>query len=397
MKGYNEKLSFDDTEIAFRSKSDADLDRAYWLFRTLGSNFLTTAAPPLINFAFKLCLPIEPLIKKTVFKQFCGGETIAECEEVIAKLHRQMTRAILDYAVEGVEQEGYFDATAEEVIRIIQRAKDDVRIPLAVFKPTGVARASLLEKISSGGDLSPEESEEFKRLEIRIDSICQAAFNAGVPVMIDAEESWIQDAIDLLVMKMMRRYNRETAVICNTYQLYRIDMFEALKRDINIAAREGFVLGAKLVRGAYMEKERIRAVEMGYLSPIHITKEDTDSDYNEALVWCVKNLEKVVIVAGTHNEASCRKLIEAMENARISKDHRHIWFSQLLGMSDNLTFNLAGAGFNVVKYVPYGPVKKVLPYLFRRAEENTAIAGQTGRELTLIQKEKERRRKEQDG
>ena len=387
----SDKLSFDDTEIAFRKKSDADLKSAFWLFKVISSNFLTTIGPPITNFALKLGLPLEPLIKRTVFKQFCGGETIAECEWVISQLALGKVGTILDYAVEGEEREEVFDETAEEIIRTIGRAIGDSRIPLTVFKPTGVARFGLLEKITAKQELSVEETKELNKLETRIDKICRTAFEAGVPVMIDAEESWIQDAVDELVLKMMRRYNRERIIVCLTYQLYRRGILSAIKRDIALAAEESFMLGAKLVRGAYMEKERERARKLGYPSPIQPDKEATDKQYDEACTYCVDHIDHVALIAGTHNENSCRKLVRVMESRGMPSDHKHIYFSQLLGMGDNLSFNLADAGYNVAKYVPYGPVKAVLPYLFRRAEENTAIAGQTGRELSLIIKEKRRR------
>ncbi|HEY0670592.1 MAG TPA: proline dehydrogenase family protein [Sphingobacteriaceae bacterium] len=385
------QLSFDDTEIAFRNKSSSDLNSAYWLFQIISSNFLTTIGPPVINWSLKLGLPLEPLIKKTVFKQFCGGETIAECEQVINQLAMGKVGTILDYAVEGEEREEVFDNTAEEIIRTIGRAKGDLRIPLTVFKPTGVARFGLLEKITARQELSSQETEELNKLEIRIDKICRIAYDAGVPVMIDAEETWIQDAVDELVLKMMRKYNRDRVAVCTTYQLYRRDMLTAIKRDVTRGREEGFMLGAKLVRGAYMEKERERARELEYPSPIQPDKEATDNQYDEACAYCVKNIDHVALIAGTHNEKSCRKLVEVMEAHNVPRDHKHIYFSQLLGMSDNLSFNLADAGYNVAKYVPYGPVKAVLPYLFRRAEENTSISGQTGRELRLIINEKKRR------
>lgn len=387
----NDKPSFDNTEIAFRYKSDRDLNAAFWLLKILSNSFLVTIGPPITIFALKIGLPLESVIKKTVFKQFCGGETIAECEAVINRLALGKVGTILDYAIEGEKREDVFEATAEEIVRIIRRAKGDTRIPLTVFKPTGVARFGLLEKITAKKELSGGEIDELNKLEARIDKICRTAYEAGIPVMIDAEESWIQDAIDTLALKMMRLYNRERIIVCNTYQLYRKDIPRKLKQHITVARDEGFILGTKLVRGAYMEKERDRARELGYPSPVQADKEATDREYDEACAYCVEHIACVALVAGTHNENSCRRLMQVMDTHGISRDHKHIYFSQLLGMSDNLSFNLADAGYNVAKYVPYGPVKKVLPYLFRRAEENTSIAGHSGRELGLIIKEKKRR------
>lgn len=387
----HDRLSFDDTEIAFRNKSDGDLNSAYWLFKVLNSNFLTTILPPITKFSLQVGLPIKPMIKRTVFKQFCGGETIAECEGVIKQLALGKVGTILDYAVEGEEQEDVFEEAADQIIETVNRAKGDPRIPLTVFKPTGVARFALLEKITAKEALSEAEREEFGKLEVRVDKICAAAFNSGVPVMIDAEESWIQDAIDSLALKMMEKYNRSAVIVCNTYQLYRVNMLETLKKHARYAQQNGFKFGAKLVRGAYMEKERIRAGEIGYPSPIQPDKKATDDAYNAALAYCVEQIGQIKLIAGTHNENSCRTLVDLIYDHGIARNHNHIYFSQLLGMGDNLSYNLADAGYNAVKYVPYGPVKKVLPYLFRRAEENTAITGQTGRELGLIIKERRRR------
>lgn len=385
-------ISFNDTEVAFRYKSDSELNLAYRLFSVINVNFLAKIGPVLTRFAMAIGLPIKSLIKATIFRHFCGGETIAECELTIAKLAKGGVGTILDYSVEGEEEESVFDATCEEVIQTILRADGDLRIPITVFKITGLGRFALLEKIDAGEALSEQEQAEFARVEQRVNRICQTSFQTGVPTMIDAEETWIQQTIDRLAMDMMGKYNQQKPLIYNTYQLYRADKFASLKADIAIAQREGFTLGAKIVRGAYMEKERKRAEEMGYASPINPTKEATDKSYNAALKFCVDNIASVALVAGTHNEASCRLLAELLDKYDIDHNHPHIYFSQLLGMSDNLSFNLANAGYHVVKYVPYGPVKAVLPYLFRRAQENTSIAGQMGRELKLIIQERKRRK-----
>lgn len=385
-------VNFDNTEIAFRGKSNEDLNRSYWLFKLISNNFLTRIGPSLTNGAMRLGLPVASLIKKTLFKQFCGGESIAECETVITQLNNGYVGTILDYSVEGEQAESSFVKTAEEIVQTIRKAKGDGRIPLTVFKPTGIARFRLLEKLQAGTPLTTAEETEYFKVKGRVNHICKTAFDLDVPVMIDAEETWIQNPIDTLVTEMMRMYNREKAIVYNTYQLYRNDKLASLKADTYLAETDGFILGAKLVRGAYMEKERERALAMGYPSPIHADKVAADRDYNEALIFCVEHLTNVAFVAGTHNEESCTVLTEQIMKNNLPEDHPHIYFSQLLGMSDNLSFNLAYAGYNVVKYVPYGPVKSVLPYLFRRAEENTAIAGQMSRELNMIVKEKERRK-----
>jgi proline dehydrogenase len=385
-------LSFDNTEIAFRHSSNTDLKRAYWLFRMININFLVKIGPPITNFAMKIGLPIKSLIKATIFRHFCGGETISECDRTIKNLYEGKVGTILDYSVEGEEDEHVFDHTRDEIILTIKRAAGDrSAVPITVFKPTGVVRFGLLEKLDAGSDLTPGEQTEWKKAQARVLAICTKAYETGVPVMIDAEETWIQKTIDALALDMMRKFNKDRAIVYNTYQLYRHDKLTSLKSDHNTAVTEGFILGAKLVRGAYMEKERKRAVEMGYECLIQPDKQSTDVDYDAALRFCIDNLARIAFVAGSHNEQSCRLLSDLLNEKGIAHNHPHIYFSQLLGMSDNLSFNLADAGYNVAKYVPYGPVKAVLPYLFRRAQENTAIAGQMSRELGLILAEKKRR------
>lgn len=384
-------LSFENTEIAFRHSSNSDLKRAYWLFRMININFLVKIGPPVTNFAMKIGLPIKSLIKATIFKHFCGGETISECDNTIKNLHNGGVGTILDYSVEGEDEEQVFDATRDEIIQTINRAAGDKAVPITVFKVTGVGRFSLLEKLDAKEMLTIQEQTEWEKVQARVLAICSRAHEASVPVMIDAEETWIQKTIDQLALDMMLEFNKEKIIVYNTYQLYRHDKLASLKEDHAVAVKGGFILGAKLVRGAYMEKERKRAAEMGYPSLIQPDKQSTDRDYDAALHFCVDNLDKIAFVAGTHNENSCRLLADLLNEKKIAHNHSHVYFSQLLGMSDNLSFNLADAGYNVAKYVPYGPVKSVLPYLFRRAQENTAIAGQMSRELGLILKEKKRR------
>jgi proline dehydrogenase len=385
------KPSFENTEIAFRHSSNADLSRAYWLFRIINVNFLVKIGPPVTNFAIKIGLPIKGLIKATIFKHFCGGETIAECDNTIKNLYSGGVGTILDYSIEGEDDEAVFDSTRDEIIRTIVRASKDKAIPLTVFKITGVGRFALLEKLDARLPLTPDEESEWQRVQSRVLAICDKAYKSNVPVMIDAEESWIQETIDLLALTMMTQFNTKQPIVYNTYQMYRHDKLASILNDHEIAKGEGFILGAKIVRGAYMEKERKRALEMGYDSPIQPDKKSTDLDYDSALDYCTSHINEIAFIAGTHNEESCRLLAELLDNKGIDHKHPHVYFSQLLGMSDNLSFNLADAQYNVAKYVPYGPIKAVLPYLFRRAQENTAIAGQMSRELSLIVKERARR------
>lgn len=385
-------LNFDNTEIAFRNKSNSELNAGYWLFKVISSNFLTKVGPPITNFFLNIGLPIKSIIKATIFKHFCGGETIAECEHTIQQLTTGHVGTILDYSVEGEEQESVFDFTCEEIIRTIERAAGDKRIPITVFKVTGIGRFGLLEKLDAKQELTAAEQAEFEKVKARCEKICRRAFDKNVPIMVDAEETWIQKTIDELAMDMMRLFNKESIIVYNTYQMYRHDKLADLKADHLIAKASGFILGVKMVRGAYMEKERKRAEEMGYLSPIQPNKEASDRDYNESLNYCMAHINEIAIVCGTHNEESCRLLAELLDQHQIDHNHPHVYFAQLLGMSDNLSFNLSDAGYNVAKYVPYGPIKAVMPYLFRRAQENTSIAGATSRELGLIIKEKQRRK-----
>lgn len=386
------ELDFSNTEIAFQNKSDQDIQKAYWLFKIIGNNLLTKIGPPMTNFALNIGLPITGLIKKTIFHQFCGGESIEDCKSSIEGLQKGSVGAILDYSVEGEDSENVFNETCAEILRTVQYAKNNANVPITVFKMTGIGRFGLYEKLDAQETLTATEQEEWNRVQDRVNLICSTAHELQIPVMIDAEESWIQKTIDQVALDMMRKYNRERIIVYNTYQMYRHDKLADLKADYLIAQADGFILGAKLVRGAYMEKERKRATEMGYQSPIQPNKEATDKDYDLAVDFCVQNLNQIALVAGTHNELSCKKLTELLSQYNISRQHPHVYFSQLYGMSDHLSFNLSNFGYNVVKYLPYGPVKAVMPYLFRRAQENTSISGQTSRELQLLITERKRRK-----
>lgn len=386
-------ISFDNTEIAFQSKSNSDLNRAYWLFKLIGNPTMVKVGKWSTNTALNLGLPISGLIKKTIFKQFCGGETIQECAKTIGNLGKFGIGTILDYSIEGKTKEEDFDATVEEIIATIHAAKNDPTIPFAVFKVTGIGRFDSLEKANNGtSQLTENDRLAFKLIVSRVDKICLAAFENGVPLFIDAEETWIQDAIDTIVRDMMRKYNREKAIVYNTLQMYRHDRLAFLHSEIEIARAEGFHYGVKLVRGAYMEKERQRASDKGYPSPIQPDKFTCDNDFNNALELVVKNIGIMALCSGSHNEKSALILCELMAKYGIEKSDKRIYVAQLLGMSDHISYNLANAGYNVAKYVPYGPVKEVMPYLLRRADENTSVAGQTGRELSLIMTERKRRK-----
>ncbi|MCB9170854.1 MAG: proline dehydrogenase family protein [Flavobacteriales bacterium] len=380
-----------DTATAFAHQSNGDLRRAYWLFRMVGNPAISKVGKVLSQMALFLHLPVKGLIKGTIFRQFCGGETIAESLHKAEELRRSGIGTILDHSVEGQDEEDELDATVTEVLRTIQVARERGDIPFCVFKPTGVSRTELLMDMSAGKVLGPAEQAEWQRVEDRMDRLCQAAVEARVPLLIDAEESWLQPAIDRLVEHMMARYNGERAWIFHTIQLYRHDRLTYLRALHERAGTAHFHIGMKLVRGAYMEKERERAAEQGYPSPIHPNKEAVDKDYDAAIAFCVANRDRVRMMAGTHNERSCLYLAGLMDDEGIDRSDERFWFAQLLGMSDHISYNLAAAGYRVAKYVPYGPVREVLPYLIRRAEENTSVAGQTGRELALIRKERLRR------
>jgi len=386
------KLSFDNTEIAFKSKTDKDLDRAYLLYKVIASNFLVKVGPPITNFALNIGLPIQGIIKSTIFKQFCGGETIEGCTAAINHLGENNVGTILDYSVEGEDTEAAFDATFKETLRTVVAAKTNKYIPFSVFKPTGLGRFDLFEKVNATQTLTTAEQAEYDRMYDRCDQICKACYEANVKVLIDAEHSWIQDAIDDIARNMMEKYNKEQPIVYNTYQLYRHDKLASLKADFDYANTQNFFIGAKIVRGAYMEIERQRAAEKGYPSPIQPTKAATDKDYDAAIHFILDHIDRFGMMAGTHNEESSLLLANELDKRGIDHRSDRIYFAQLLGMSDNLTFNLSESNYNVAKYMPYGPIKAVMPYLFRRAQENTSVAGQTGRELGLIIKEKQRRK-----
>ncbi|WMN07180.1 proline dehydrogenase family protein [Marivirga arenosa] len=385
---------FDDVSIAYTSKSDRQLKKAYLLFAMMNKGWLVAIGKFFVKLGFALHLPISKIIYWTVYDQFCGGVTIKDSQGTIDELASHKIGTILDYSVEGAKNEKGFDKTMNEILRTIDRAADDDNIPFCVFKPSGVALGKIFTKIQAGKELTEKEKEIDKRSRERIEKLCKAAYDKNVRLLIDAEESWLQDPIDELVYEMMEKYNKDSAIIYNTYQMYRADMFDNLKKAHKRAKERGYFIGAKLVRGAYMEKEADRAEEMGYPNPIQISKERTDIDYNSALEYCVENLNEIAVFNGTHNQYSNYFLAYMMNKHGIEPGDQRVHFAQLYGMSDNISFNLADKGYNVAKYVPYGPVKSVMPYLFRRAEENTSVAGQSSREFSLLKEEMQRRKEE---
>lgn len=384
-------ISFEDTAVAFEYKSNADLRKANLIFSLVNHPWMSSLATGFVRAALRIRLPIEGIIRKTAFDHFCGGESIADSEKVIEQLTRYNVGTILDYSVEGEKSEQGFDATMNEILRTLEKAHTSKGIPFCVFKVTGLASADILEKLNNNESLTLDEQTAFDRAKRRVDTICSRAFEYDVPILIDAEETWIQGPIDQLADQMMAQYNTKRAIVWNTYQMYRTSSMANLLGDYEDAARRGYRLGAKLVRGAYMEKERDRAEKLGYPSPIQPDKAATDRAFDEALAFCLDHLDSVEVMCGSHNESSSAFLVNSMISRGISPSDRRIWFAQLYGMSDHISFNLARAGYNVAKYVPYGPVRAVMPYLLRRAEENTSVAGQSSRELVLIRKELRRR------
>lgn len=384
-------LSFDNTEIAFRYRNNKELKRARFLFSSMSSPVLTKIGTTFTKLAISWHLPIKGIIKNTIYKQFCGGETIEETVATAKILEPYNVGIALDYGVEGKEGEDEFDRAVPQFIKTIEYAATQHNIPFIPIKITGFARFALLEKLHAGGVLSNTEIGEWQRVEKRISAICAAAAAKDLMILIDAEESWIQQPVDDLADSMMVQFNTGKVVIFNTFQMYRHDRLIFLQQSLEKATRDNYLLGAKIVRGAYMEKERKRAAEKGYPSPIQPDKQSTDKDYNEAIAFCLEHLDRLAVFIGTHNEHSCQEAARIMQQKAIAPSNDHVYFSQLYGMSDNITFNLADAGFHVSKYLPYGPVEDVIPYLLRRAQENTSVAGQTGRELSLIEKEMKRR------
>ena len=386
------KRIFEDTATAFALKTDSELERAYFLFRMIANEPLVRIGTAMTNFAIKAHLPVEGLIRATVFDHFCGGVNEKDCMPVVDRMYTKNVCSVLDYSVEGKDTEDPFDDAMAMILTVLDFVKEKDAIPFAVFKPTGYGRFALFQKLSEGKALTEKEQAEWQRVVARFDKTCKKAHDLDVSLLIDAEESWMQGAADQLVEDMMRKYNKKKAIVFNTLQMYRWDRLDYLK-DLQLRAnRDDFRIGMKVVRGAYMEKENDRAEENGYKSPICVSKQETDENFDNAVAYIVNHLDTVSIFSGTHNEDSSYKLMALMEEKGISNNDNRVWFGQLYGMSDHISFNLADKGYNVAKYLPFGPVRDVMPYLIRRAEENTSVAGQTTRELSLLKKERRRRK-----
>lgn len=383
---------FENTATAFQLKTDSELERAYFLFKMIANQPLVRIGTAATNFALKANLPVEGLIRSTVFDHFCGGVNEEDCIPVIEKLYEKGVSSVLDYSVEGKSSKDQFDSALARVLSLIDFADQKEAMPIAVFKPTGFGRFSLYQKKTEGETLTEDEQAEWERIVNRFDQVCSLAKKRNVEVLIDAEESWMQAAADELVVLMMEKYNKEKPIVYNTLQTYRWDRLDYLKELHERAKNKGFRIGIKVVRGAYMEKERERAKEKDYVSPICEDKSATDNNFNATMTYMLAHLEDISIFIGTHNEESSYLAMELMQKHRINKNDQRVWFGQLFGMSDHISYNLAREGYNVAKYVPFGPVKDVMPYLIRRAEENTSVAGQTSRELDLISQERKRRR-----
>jgi proline dehydrogenase len=383
---------FNNTEVAFSLKKDSELERAYFLFKMIANEPLVRIGTAMTNFAIKAHLPVEGLIRATVFDHFCGGVSEDDCLSVIDTMYTKKVSSVLDYSVEGKEDEEQFDAAFKMTIKLLDFVKEKEAIPFAVFKPTGFGRIALYEKIGEGISLSDQEQLEWDRVVARYDQVCELAKEKDVKLLIDAEESWMQDAADDLVSEMMRKYNTEKAIVFNTLQMYRWDRLDYLQQLHKEAEEQGFYIGMKLVRGAYMEKENDRAEANDYTSPICESKAATDRNFDAGVAYMIENLGRLSLFAGTHNEDSSYSVMQLMQENSISTDSDNVWFGQLYGMSDHISYNLSKAGYNVAKYLPFGPVKDVMPYLIRRAEENTSVAGQTTRELNLLKEERKRRK-----
>lgn len=398
------KISFENTETAFAYKSNSELKKARFLFSSMGKEWLVKLGLWITPWALKVGLPVKGIIRNTIFSQFVGGETLEETSSVATKLNKFNVQIILDYGVEGKEGEENYDSAMLQFIKVIEYAATQPNIPFMSVKMTGFARFGLLQKLDDEGNykdiiegkvainsLSEDEKQEWQRVVTRLDKICKTARDKNIGVLIDAEETWIQDPVDALTTMMMQKYNIEKAVVYNTAQLYRNDRLQFLKDTNQFARQNNYITGMKLVRGAYMEKERERALEKNYPSPINVDKVATDKEYNGALEFSLNPENNMYTVVGSHNEYSNLYATELMEKYGLPLDSKRVHFSQLYGMSDNITFNLAHAGCNVSKYLPFGPIKDVIPYLMRRAQENSSVSGQTGRELLLIKKELNRR------
>lgn len=386
-------LDFSNTAVAFAYRKKFDLIKAYNMFYLMKYDWLVKVGTNVTMKAVEsgIVAPFSIAMKPTVYKLFCGGPSLERSVEKIDRLYEYGVQCILDYGVEAQENSQGFEQTEAEIKKAIKFAHEQASVPIVVSKFTGLIRFSILEKLHKGVALNEDEKSSFEASKKIIDSICQLAHDRNVGLFVDAEESWIQQPLDDLVDEMMAKYNQKTAIVYNTIQLYRKDRLDYLKSAHQKANAGGYIYAAKLVRGAYMEKEAKRAKEYGYESPIQETKTATDRDYDLAVKYCLTHLNEISVCIATHNEDSCLSAVKILEESRFDRRDNRVFFSQLLGMGDHISFNLAQAGYNVAKYMPYGPVKEVIPYLVRRAQENTSVAGQMGRELSLLRKEMRRR------
>lgn len=384
---------FENTQVAFSLKTDSELDRAYYLFKMIKSEPLVKIGIAATRFALNLKLPVKKLIRATVFDHFCGGINEKDCLPVADKMYKKRVHSILDYSVEGKNLEMSFDIATDKVARLAEFAKKNEAMPFSVFKPTGFGRMEVYRKVAENEKLTNVERIEWEKIKERFDKVCKKSYETNVALLIDAEESWIQKSVDDLILDMMRKYNKEKVIVYNTIQCYRWDRMDYVKKVLKTASEEGFKLGFKIVRGAYLEKENKRAVDRNYKSPICSSKKATDDNFNSIMSFLFDHPDVMAVFIGTHNEESCYLALDLMQQKGIANNDARVWFGQLYGMSDHISFNLAKEGYNVAKYLPFGPVKDVMPYLIRRAEENTSVAGQTSRELSLLKKERKRRKK----
>ena len=375
-------MLFDNTKIGFVLKSNFELEKAYFLFKIISNKTLTNFGKILLNIILTFKLPLLFIVKRTVFQQFCAGSNLEESMETVDKLFSKNVYSYLSYSVEGAQNNDSFKKSCQDVIDSIEFASDKKNIPFTVFKPTAISKTDNLMR----GEIDKITFDRFDR-------ICKKASEKNVKILIDAEESWIQDSIDSIALMMMKKYNKQKTIVFNTVQMYRHDRLEYLKDLHNSSKQNDFEIGIKLVRGAYIEKENIRAKKINYKTPICESKKASDNNFNSGVKFIISNLDKFNLFCGTHNEESLYKIINMIDQMGIERSSDKIWVGQLFGMSDHITFNLANENYNVVKYLPYGPIKEVMPYLIRRAEENTSVKGQTSRELTLIKNEISRRKK----
>ena len=385
-------MLLDNTKNGFSLKSNFELKKAYFLFKIISNKSLTNIGKKALEFSLKLRLPVLFLVKGTVFEQFCSGESLNESFKTVKKLHEKNVKSYLHYSVEGLENEESYDTSLKEVLDSIKFVANKKILDFTVFKPTAIASSKILQKVSENKPLEKNEQELYETILSRFDTICSLAHKKGVKILVDAEESWIQDSIDEIVLRMMIKYNKQKTIVFNTSQMYRHDRLEYLESLKSIAEKENFLIGIKLVRGAYIEKENKRALKNNYRSPICDSKKLTDLNFNKGASFILSNLNIFSLFSGTHNEESIYKIIDIMKSNNVANGNQKIWFGQLYGMSDNISFNLANEGFNAIKYLPFGPIKEVIPYLIRRADENTSVKGQTSRELELIKSELKRRK-----